>query len=441
MKDDEMHTDILQDCFVFFRDNLNPMIIRGDLLQHRIITIEKAMEINPRAPSQSCENLLMEFIKNMPSKIKIFLDILETDHRFLVERFRSKFSEKYGSIEKQTKLNIFTEYRKFKAVPLRHKLKLLSHKGEMTEFNSIITFWKSKWESCTSKIGMSSEKKQHLTDMYFMTLDAQLEHRRIICDRSLINDDILFNKVKHVAVMTSQPYLSYMMYLARHGSAKRLAGMPLDDSIKEVEDALSRFNLIPACRETGIVLYIHFNMVSSRYEKSHTESQRDSLLKTANEAIDHFGREDANMGEDFRRMVLTKIALVNLGIGVFGDQIKGVPVTKENKENATKILDEIEKKYLTKMEVRWKMFYYIAKTKVHELEGNISMAFQSISEALTFSEDGHFVGEGVNIKKTRQRLYLQQKIFMLKENSNFLLHIQVCSLILLCVIYLLITLI
>lgn len=102
MKDDEMHTDILQDCFVFFRDNLNPMIIRGDLLQHRIITIEKAMEINPRAPSQSCENLLMEFIKNMPSKIKIFLDILETDHRFLVERFRSKFSEKYGSIEKQT---------------------------------------------------------------------------------------------------------------------------------------------------------------------------------------------------------------------------------------------------------------------------------------------------------------------------------------------------
>jgi hypothetical protein len=422
MEDDNLYANILQDCFTLFRDHIDVNIIRGDLIENRIITIKKLKKIQTRVRAQSCENLLFELIVNMPNKIKPFLDIVKKDHYFLIDEFQSQFYEKYGLIKEPGKLKIFTNYRKSQALPMRHELKLLSHKGEITKFNSIITFWKNKWESCTSisKTEMSSEEKSHLADMYFMTLDAQLEHRRVICDRELINDEILFNKVKDVAVMTSQPYLSYMMYLARHGSAKRLAGMPLDDSIKEVEEALSRFNIIPACRETGIVLYIHFNMVSSGYEKKPTESKRKFLLETATMAIDHFGREDENMGEDFRRMVLTKIALVNLGIGVFGDQISGVLVTKEQKEKAIKILNEIQKKHLKKMEIRWKMFFYIAKTKVHELDGNILMAFKCISKALKFSERGRFAGEGVNIKKTRQRLYLQQKIAMLKETLYLL---------------------
>ncbi|XP_061173469.1 uncharacterized protein LOC133182638, partial [Saccostrea echinata] len=398
---EDKYSDVLLDCFVEFRDTIDPRIIRGELFQRRIISPKRLEEIWSPVRAQSCENILIELIENSPCKIKSFLEILVKDHSFLVEKYHSRFVEKYSSgygVHRQRKLDIFTEYRKVKTVPLRHKLKLLSHKGEIDKFNSIIRFWEDKWESALSNKCMKKENPC-LADMYFMTLDAQLEHRRVVCDRNLIKDEVLFNKVKNITAMTSQPYISYMMYLARHGSAKLLAGVSLDESIKEVEEALSRFELIPACRETGIVLYILFNMVSSRYEKGPTESERTFLLKTASEAIDHFGREDENMAEDFKRMVLTKIALVNLGIGVFGNQIPGIIVTNENKEKANEILKEIQENYWDKMEVRWKMFFYIAKTRVYELDGNISKAFNSISKAMELSVRGNFKGEGLNIKK------------------------------------------
>lgn len=418
MEENEKFVDILTDCFVEFRESVDLLIIRGDLIQERVFTPTQIKDIETTVRSKSSENLLMEFIDKKPSHIKSFLKILEKDYNFLVQTFYTKFSERYGKVHNQMKLDIFTNYRKQHSLPLRHKLKLLSHRGEISEFNSIVASWEEKWELSLKEESISTERKMRLADMYFMTLDAQLEHRRVMCDRDLVNDKLLFTKVRYIASMTSQPYLSYMMYLARYGSAKRLAGMPFDDSIKEVEEALSRFALIPACRETGIVLYIYFNMLSSIYEKKPSESERSRLLELARKAIDHFGREDEKMGEDFRRMVLTKIALVKLGIGVFGNHLKDVCVTEENRKKASDILHEIGTKYLDKLEDRWKMFFYIAKSKVCELDNDLPKAHLSIAKASTFSSKGKFVGEGVNIKYHYNRLSFQWKIFLLKKYSH-----------------------
>ncbi|XP_062575600.1 uncharacterized protein LOC134237531 [Saccostrea cucullata] len=412
--------EVLLDCYTDFRDTIDPRIIQGELVQQRLITPKQMEEhIKSSVRAQSCENLLNEFLK-MPDKIKFFLEILDKDHGFLVEKFYSKFLEKYGSenIQEPGKLKIFTKYRRENSVPLRHQLKLLSHKGKIQKFNSLIKFWEDKWESEIPYIKNNTENTKelrHLADMYFMTLDAQLEHRRVICDRTLIEDDVLFTKVKNVSAMTSEPYLSYMMYFARHGSAKLLAGMSLDESIYEVEEALSRFEVIPACRETGIVLYIYFNMLSSKYEKEPTEQERKTLLKIASEAINHFGREDEKMAEDFKRMVLTKIALVHLGIGVFGNQIPKIIVTNENKVQASEILTEIQEKYWDKMEVRWKMFFFIAKTRVQELDGNTSNALYCITRALVFSLQGKFKGEGLHIEKKFAQLFCQKKRALRKK--------------------------
>lgn len=431
MEENEKFVDILTDCFVEFRESVDLLIIRGDLIQGRVFTPTQIKEIETPVRSKSSENLLMEFIDKKPTHIKCFLKILEKDYNFLVQTFYSKFYKKYGKVHHQTKLDIFTDYRKESSLPLRHKLKLLSHRGEISEFNSIVASWEEKWELSLKEESISTEQKKHLADMYFMTLDAQLEHRRVICDRDLVNDKLLFTKVRYIASMTSQPYLSYMMYLARYGSAKRLAGMPFDDGMKEVEEALSRFALIPACRETGIVLYIYFNMISCIYEKEPSESERSRLLELARTAIHHFGREDEKMGEDFKRMVLTKIALVNLGIGVFGNHLKNVCVTEENRRKAGDILNEIGTKYWDKLENRWKMFYYIAKSKICELDDDLQKAHINIVKASKFSSKGKFVGEGVNIKYHYNRLSFQWKRFLKKYLYSFL----VCA-ILLYILYL-----
>lgn len=415
MEVDEKFVDILTECFVQFSENVDLNILRGRLIQGRIFTSNEIRDIETPVRTQSSENLIMELIVKKPSYIKHFLEILKRDYKFLVQTFYSKFDEKYGKVHNQMMLDIFTDYRKKSSLPLRHKLKLLSHRGEISEFNSIVALWEEKWELSLKEESISTEQKTRLADMYFMTLDAQLEHRRVMCDRDLVKDKLLFTKVRYIASMTSQPYLSYMMYLARYGSAKRLAGMPFDDSIKEVEEALSRFALIPACRETGIVLYIYFNMISSIYEKEPSESERSRLLELARVAIHHFGREDEKMGEDFRRMVLTKIALVNLGIGVFGNHLKDVCVTEENRRKAGDILNEIGTKYWDKLEDRWKMFYYIAKSKLCELDDDLQKAHKSIVKASKFSSKGKFVGEGVNINNHKNRLSFQGNYFSLKN--------------------------
>ena len=424
MEEDKRYADTLRSCLTNFRDTVDYLIIKGHLIQEGILTPSQIEKIE-KSPvrSERCQNLLTELIFNKPSDIKPFLDIVDKDYSFLVEFFKVKFAEMHGTVKKQLTLDIFTDYRRQHTVPLRHSLKLLSHQGKMTEFNAIINEWKTKWEKSLRKKVITDAQKQRLADMYFMTLDAQLEHRRVICDRSLVKDEQLFNDVKNISIMTSQPYLSFMMYLARHGSAKLLAGMPLEESIQEVEEALSRFELIPACRETGIVLYIYFNMLSSKYEKNPSQSERTKLLELAKKAIHHFGREDEKMGEDFKRMVLTKIALVNLGIGVYGNPIKEVPVSQENIKNAKEILVEIQKKYWEKLETRWKMFFYVARTKICEWNGERDDAFQSISKALKLSSKGKFKGELVNIQQTHKRLFIQKITLGLFREKSYLLSI------------------
>ncbi|XP_078314415.1 uncharacterized protein LOC144619657 [Crassostrea virginica] len=422
MEEEQRYADTLQSCLIKFQETVDYLIIKGHLIQERILTpsqIEKIEESPVR--SERCLNLLTELIFYKPSDIKPFLKIVEKDYSFLVQFFNVKFAEKHGTVMKPMTLDIFTDYRRQHTVPLRHSLKLLSHQGKMTEFNAIINEWKTKWEKSLRKKSITVDQKQRLADMYFMTLDAQLEHRRVICDRSLVKDEQLFNEVKTLTITTSQPYLSFMMYLARHGSAKLLAGMPLDDSIQEVEEAQSHFDAIPPCRETGIVLYIYFNMLSSKYEKKPTESERTKLLELARKAIHHFGREDEQMGEDFKRMVLTKIALVNLGIGVYGNPIKEVHVSQENIKNAKEILVEIQQKYWGKLETRWKMFFFVARTRICEWNGEREEAFQSISKALKLSSKGKFKGELVNIQQTHNRLFIQKIIFGLFREKSYLL--------------------
>lgn len=91
MEENEKFVDILTDCFVEFRESVDLLIIRGDLIQGRVFTPTQIKDIETPVRSKSSENLLMEFIDKKPSHIKYFLKILEKDYNFLVHTFYSKF--------------------------------------------------------------------------------------------------------------------------------------------------------------------------------------------------------------------------------------------------------------------------------------------------------------------------------------------------------------
>lgn len=91
MEENEKFVDILTDCFVEFRESVDLLIIRGDLIQGRVFAPTQIKDIETPVRSKSSENLLMEFIDKKPSHIKYFLKILEKDYNFLVHTFYSKF--------------------------------------------------------------------------------------------------------------------------------------------------------------------------------------------------------------------------------------------------------------------------------------------------------------------------------------------------------------
>ena len=298
--------EALLDCIVSMRDNLNPIFIKAELFRKRLINLTMWEKIKlATVRCESAENLVIYFIEKHPERIADFIEIVRPSYYFLAEEFDAAF-DKYNKshIFKPRKLSIFTEHRQ-KALAMRHKLKRLSHTGDIDTFYKEIRYWEEQWFEFDHSIG-SDETRLEIADMYFMCLDAIMEHRRVICDRSLYEDREVFSKFKALAEGTSEPHLARMMFHARRGSSRLLAGHPLGESIEDVEKALTMAEFLPACRETGVVLYIHFNMVSNRYEKNPNEEDRKYLLDTAKRANDHFSREDETQGNDFRRMVLLK---------------------------------------------------------------------------------------------------------------------------------------
>ncbi|OWF35932.1 uncharacterized protein LOC110442321 [Mizuhopecten yessoensis] len=359
-----------------------------------------------RVRTRRAEKFIEYIVENC--SFSLFLDSLSKDsaYDFLAQKLQlelddiSKDDTESRYVPYEIKESLFTPERA-KAIWFRHELKRYSMTGNNEAFLQRSKTITDRWNAIP-KEKIFLENNQELADMYFMVLDATMERRRIVYDTTLYNDDELFGKMQEMSLYTSSATLPTAMRLARYGSALLMAGRPVEEALSYVEEAKQRLQTLPACRESGVILYIEYNMlISERYEKDPTVKMKNLLLKIGSESIDHFCREQETVGKDFRRMVLIKQALLLLGIGLFLNDVDNVFVTDEDKKQAETILQEIRKEENWKrMEHRWHVAYYVANSKLLRLEGQSEKALDEMQKASKYAIDGTFKKELGNIKKS-----------------------------------------
>lgn len=342
----------------------------------------------------------------------LFLESLSKDNafRFLADKLQTELEK----VKKETSVSqhvpferkepLFTTWRG-KAIAFRHELKRYALLGDTRSFiresQAVVDNWKSR-----PKHALFLADNQELADMYFMAVDATMERRRLIYDKNLYKDKELFDTMLRLSPFTSSATLPQVMYLARYGSALLMAGRPVEEALGYVEQAKQRLQTLPACRESGVVRYIEYNMlISKKYEQNPTNELRQKLLEIGRESIEHFCREQEIVGKDFRRMVLLKLANLHLGIGLFLNNMNSIAVTEENKKQAEIILQEIRKPdNWRRMETRWIFYYHTANSRLLQLQGNTQEALEEIRKAAMHASKGQFQKELVNIEETKYLL-------------------------------------
>lgn len=313
-------------------------------------------------------------------------------YTFFIDKIEDMLKQKYQSNEIYycKKGNIFTKHRQ-ELVEFRHTLKVYSLSGDQASFEREVNNIVNLWTNSNYRTSLSTRDHQKLADRYFFVRDAQCENMRLRYDRALDSTNIL-SEILNVAPFTSNPTLTTMMYLARKGSAMIMT----DPSSHEkaftqcIETAVQNTELVQSCRETGLVFYIKYNFVCLKYERSCDPEIKKSLFRIAEKAVDDFCREYEKVASDFQNIFRIKLAHLRLGIGVLGNNIEWVSITREDIREATVLLNQVK---LEQLSNRWKWGFYIAKAKINWITGDLENALHIAENAYSLVVKGNFKSE------------------------------------------------
>ncbi|CAG2185697.1 unnamed protein product [Mytilus edulis] len=311
---------------------------------------------------------------------------------FLTEEILKKLKEKIQNdkVYYAIRIGLFTEHRK-DLVEFRHRLKMFSLTGDQKSFDKEVNQVVSLWKNDNYRRSLPVTGRQKLADRYFFVRDAQCENIRLRYEETLKNTDVL-REIEEIAKFSTNPILIDMMYLARKASAMIMTDPDSHENAYRdyLEIAEQHTELVPACRETGLVFYIKYNFICLRYEKCLDKKLKQELFNIAGKAVDHFTREYEQVANDFQNIFKIKLAHLQLGIGVLGNTIENEIITEEDINDATKRLSKLNEKKLSN---RWKWGYYIAKSKIQWLRRNLNDALKYAEIAYSHAVKGKFKKE------------------------------------------------
>ncbi|XP_048775028.2 uncharacterized protein LOC125679667 isoform X2 [Ostrea edulis] len=399
----EFRTQTLQLLFRneidFLCNSLDFLILKAYLIKHNIVPRSKMKSIEHfKVKFQQIESLVKCLIEERPQKIFPFMEILKNEslgYKFVYDYLIAKFgAASIPGVQTISKTIPGSQRRVFE-LSFRHFLKRLLHRNDLGAFEQRRQEVISAWKQCTFA------QKSLLADRYCMVLDAEVERRLVKVDRTLVDSDI-FTEILKCAPFTANPNLHIMLYLARYSYALFVGGKSYEEVLSYIDQARTHIADIEPCRETGIVLYILFNMKSVSYEKHPTEKVKMELLDIVQQAIDHFSNEDEVISEDFRRILLIKKAMLYLGLGIFGQNNTNLIISDEDIANARCCLRKVrEQKMWERMETRWEMFYYLCKVKYLQLTDadnkHIETQISLTKKARSCSIQGEYREERQNI--------------------------------------------
>lgn len=415
----EFRTQTLQLLFRseidFLCNSLDFLILKAYLIKHNIVPRSKMKSIEHfKVKFQQIESLVECLIEERPQKIFPFMEILKNEslgYKFVYDYLNAKFGAASIPRVQTISKTIPGSQRRVFDLSFRHFLKRLLHRNDLGAFEKRRQEVISAWRKCTT-----CTQKTRLADRYCMVLDADVERRLVKVDRTLVDSDI-FTEIRECAQYTANPNLHIMLCLARYSYALFVGGKSFEEVLSHIDLARTHIAHIEPCRETGIVLYILFNMKSVSYEKHPTEKVKMELLDIVQQAIDHFSNEDEVISEDFRRILLIKKAMLYLGLGIFGQNNTKLIISDEDIANASCCLRKVrEQKMWERMETRWKMFYYLCKVKYLQLTDadnkHIELQISLTEKAISCSIQGEYLEERQNIDATLQYLLGVQRAIL-----------------------------
>lgn len=392
-----------------FMESLDVVHVIDFFYKHEIFSSEECEhfeEIKPRA--KRTRKFLFRLPKILTSVNVLYEALMSNGYEFLADRI--KHCKSNNTIHRQRKSEFFSTNRT-RLVNYRHKLKRLTHSGKHAEFRRKVQKIQNSWREAeeTRFKNLSEDDRQDLADHYFFALDAECEYKRLIFDKNFVNSEI-FQTIRDLTKYTSEANIPNMLCSARYGSAIFMADeSSFEEGLSYIQEAKQKFDLVHSCRETGIVLYIEYNM---EYNNWHTKfshkmepDKKKYLLSLGYRAVDHFqqeGETNPEVSEDFTRMFRLKLSHLYLGIGLFGDYLN-TEVTHQDVNESKYLLKTIEDNndMWNRMETRWKWFYYIAKARISYLDGNLCEALDNTGHTLDLAIEGNYTNE---IRCTRENI-------------------------------------
>ncbi|KAK6168359.1 hypothetical protein SNE40_020910 [Patella caerulea] len=389
--------------------DFDPKYVMPALIQEAIMTPEEIKEmIASTGSTEQKATLVITKILDIAS-LPTFVNILRHNNSFnhlakmvlSVTGFVNEEETEVKQVEsmasngnKPTRIDIFTGSRR-KVKNFGHHLKRLIHGGNLDEFQKQVNKVQQIWSRVRHDITIDVAQRAEIADFMFTVLDCQLATLRIQNNASMYDHPLFVEMIK-IIPFTSNPILSSMSYIARHGAAVILAE-PLEAGLSEMMHAKMHSEHIVPCKEAGMVYYQEIDIMVRQYEKETTENIKNDMLNRCRLALGQFEHEDSAVKEDFTRMLYLRMANIYLGLNVFGRVIKNASVTEVDIAAAQQCLKNVKATWAG-IDLRRQMFYYIAKAVLSEKRNRPDIALVKSKLALEMANSGKFKNEQPSIQ-------------------------------------------
>ncbi|XP_033727731.1 uncharacterized protein LOC117317054 [Pecten maximus] len=283
---------------------------------------------------------------------------------------------------------------------------------------------------------VDSEKRMMLADKYAASLCAEIDSHTMLYVRKFPTHN-LFKELENLIPETSNTHVTEVAFKSRMAIACAIA----DDTERGDEfltDARVASYHIGPCVQLDNMLYIQVFNYLCQFENNPTDELRDKIITFAGISLQALEDEDDITRIFWKRMFLLRMVYCLLGISNRCDLIPRCVIRQKYVTKARKLMAEIDKIW-DGIESRRRMFYHVARARLHELDSrcvkqgiseaarkrhieeaimNIEAALFRLETAIALGEEGNF-GETKYVKFYASELKERKFQLMLQKTGEF----------------------
>ncbi|XP_053395269.1 uncharacterized protein LOC123544234 isoform X3 [Mercenaria mercenaria] len=279
-----------------------------------------------------------------------------------------------------------SSYSNLRAYTLYINIKRLVNNGQL---NKPRRFLRKMANRCYVTMTKETDprRKQSLADQCIAIIGAETDIIAITFDKTLCRH-VLFTQMKRVSRETSNTLISDLVYYGRLANAYAIAG-----NYKMCEQILYQAKckayITGPCIEFVHLAYIITYTTLWQFEKYPTPELKSDLLMWGRIGLKYIEEDFVDNKNQWRRNLLLRMVLCLVGLGNRATVIQNCPIDESCITEAKTLFEEFDK-YWDGTEKRRRMFYYVAKARLCELEERHLDSLQYLKLAYVTSMKGNF---------------------------------------------------